>query len=334
MMDLQEKILEELRCKKGESVSGAYLARCFGVSRNTVWKAVHALQQQGYKIGASTNRGYCLLPENDRISARGISERLCASASEAEIRVYDCVDSTNAVVRQLAEEGAKHGCTVIARKQTAGRGRMGRSFYSPPGGGLYMSVLLRPRFSAEQAQMITVAAAAAVACAAQAVCGEEAQIKWVNDVYCRGRKVCGILTEASVSCETGGIHYAVLGIGVNILPPQELPQELENVVGSLLTETSCAAEVTEALAAEILNRFFAYYETLEEKPFMEEYRRRSFIPGHEINVIRGGLIRPAYAVEIDEEARLLVRYPDGQTEALACGEVSVRLQEKNSAENA
>ncbi|MBS6476154.1 MAG: hypothetical protein KH354_09335 [Clostridiales bacterium] len=85
---------------------------------------------------------------------------------------------------------------------------------------------------------------------------------------------------------------------------------------------------TEALAADILNRFFAYYETLEEKPFMEEYRRRSFIPGHEINVIRGGLIRPAYAVEIDEEARLLVRYPDGQTEALACGEVSVRLKDK------
>lgn len=334
MMDLQEKILEELRCKKGESVSGAYLARCFGVSRNTVWKAVHVLQQQGYKIGASTNRGYCLLPENDRISARGISERLCAPASEAEIRVYDCVDSTNAVVRQLAEEGAKHGCTVIARQANGRPWANGEKLLFASRRRVIYERAAAPRFSAEQAQMITVAAAAAVACAAQAVCGEEAQIKWVNDVYCRGRKVCGILTEASVSCETGGIHYAVLGIGVNILPPQELPQELENVVGSLLTETSCAAEVTEALAAEILNRFFAYYETLEEKPFMEEYRRRSFIPGHEINVIRGGLIRPAYAVEIDEEARLLVRYPDGQTEALACGEVSVRLQEKNSAENA
>lgn len=141
--------------------------------------------------------------------------------------------------------------------------------------------------------MITVAAAAAVAlCCAGCLQGRRRRSNGSTTVYCRGRKVCGILTEASVSCETGGIHYAVLGIGVNILPPQELPQELENVVGSLLTETSCAAEVTEALAAEILNRFFAYYETLEEKPFMEEYRRRSFIPGHEINVIRGGLIPP------------------------------------------
>lgn len=327
-MNLQEKILEELRRKKGESVSGACLAQHFGVSRNTVWKAVHVLEQQGYKISASTNRGYCLLPENDRISARGISERLCAKASGAEIHVYDCVTSTNAVVKQLAEEGAKQGCIAVAREQTAGRGRMGRGFYSPPGGGLYMSVLLRPRISAEQAQMITVAAAAAVACAAETVCGETAEIKWVNDVYCRGKKICGILTEASVSCETGGIHYAVLGIGVNVLPPQNLPQELEPVVGSLLQETSCTAEVQEALAADILNRFFAYYERLEEKTYMEEYRRRSFVPGHEIDVIRGGLIRRAYAVEIDEEARLIVRYPNGEIEALACGEVSVRLQAK------
>ena len=132
------------------------------------------------------------------------------------------MDSTNTLVKHLAEQGGREGMVVIAQHQTAGKGRLGRSFYSPKGTGLYLSILLRPKFSAQEALSITTAAAVAVAEAVDQVTGKEggeAKIKWVNDVYYRYRKVCGILTEASIDFETGGLHYAVLGIGVNLTPP-------------------------------------------------------------------------------------------------------------------
>ncbi len=209
-MDAADKVLELLQEARGP-VSGEHMAQKLGVTRNTVWKAVKHLREAGYEISAVTNQGYRLLSESDVLSAGNIRRQLEPQASIAAIDVRESVTSTNTVLKELAEHGGREGMVVIAQRQTMGKGRLGRSFYSPQGGGLYMSVLLRPRFSAEEALSITTAAAVAVARAIDDVTGERAMIKWVNDVYFHGRKVCGILTEASVDFENSGLHYAVLG---------------------------------------------------------------------------------------------------------------------------
>ena len=323
-MKLQDEILQRMIQQKGRYLSGAALAGQFGVSRSAVWKAVCALRAKGHRILSSAGLGYCLLAQSERLSAGGIAGRLRGAARGARIQVRDCVSSTNTLLHQMAQQGAPEGTVLLAEEQTAGRGRLGRGFYSPPGSGLYMSVLLRPALPAAQVQLITVAAAVAAASAAQPYSEDPVFIKWVNDLYCRGRKICGILTEAAFDCETGGVEYAVLGIGLNVLPIPDLPRELEEIAGSLLTRPTCPGELKEALAAEILNRFFEAYAALPQKPFMAEYRARSFVPGHTVRVLRGGEEFPAYAVGIDENAGLLVEYPDGRRETLSCGEVSIR----------
>lgn len=242
-----------------------------------------------------------------------------------KIDYLDCVDSTNLRLRQLAEQGAPEGRVLIAAQQTAGRGRMGRSFYSPAGSGLYMSLLLRPKLPSEKAPYLTTCAAVAVASALEALSGKSARIKWVNDIYMRARKVCGILVESSLRAD-GSLNYAVLGVGVNLLEPKGgFPQGVENIAGAVFR--SGDADALRATTADaILDRFLPLYATLEEKPFLEEYRRRSLPPGCEVTVFpsAGGAGERASVVRIDEEFSLIVRVEDGTLRRLHSGEVSVR----------
>ena len=248
-MDAADKVLELLQEARGP-VSGEHMAQKLGVTRNTVWKAVKHLREAGYEISAVTNQGYRLLSESDVLSAGNIRRQLEPQASIAAIDVRESVTSTNTVLKELAEHGGREGMVVIAQRQTMGKGRLGRSFYSPQGGGLYMSVLLRPRFSADAALSITTAAAVAVARAIDDVTGERAMIKWVNDVYFHGRKVCGILTEASVDFENSGLHYAVLGMGVNLTEPEGgFPGEVAQVAGALFAGKAPAGSRPKLAAA-------------------------------------------------------------------------------------
>lgn len=241
-----------------------------------------------------------------------------------QISEYDVLDSTNTTVRQLAEEGASEGTVVVAHRQQQGRGRFGRTFFSPDGTGLYMSVLLRPRIAVEKCLYITTAAAVAVAEAAEKLTAEPTFIKWVNDVYYHDKKVCGILTEARMSGDD--LHYAVLGIGVNVAPPKQgFPNDLSHKAGALLPQAT--SEVRDRLAADILERFWRYYTVLEKKTFLEEYRRRSLLDGKTVHILSadGAPLRRVQVLGVDEEFSLVVKEKDGRISRLSSGEVSVAL---------
>ena len=322
-LEAANKVLEILQESTGP-VSGEQIADKLGVSRNTVWKAVVRLRETGYDISAVTNQGYRLVSESGVLSPGNIRLLLGPQAALAAIDVRESVTSTNTVLKEIAEQGGREGMVVIAEKQTMGKGRLGRSFYSPRGGGLYMSVLLRPRFSAEEALSITTAAAVAVAQAIDEITGERALIKWVNDVYFHGRKVCGILTEASVDFENNGLQYAVLGMGVNLVEPEGgFPGEVAQVAGALFKGKAPPGARTK-LAAAILNHFFAYYQAMPRRAYMEEYRARSLLTGVGITFQEGDALREGTVLGIDSQARLVVQLPDGAEKRFGAGEVNIK----------
>ena len=241
--------------------------------------------------------------------------------------VFDSVDSTNTVLAGLAREGAEEYTAVIAGAQTAGRGRGEHRFFSPAGCGVYFSLLLRPRIPAEAAaKLVTPACAVAAAEAIENVSGETAGIKWVNDIQIEGKKVCGILTEAAVGLETGALDYMVLGAGVNLYPPVKgFPEEIQPIAGSVL-ERSCP-EAKNRLVGEFLNRFWDFYTHPECRTYLEDYRSRSLAIGQNVTVLSAGRAVSAYAYGIDDDFRLLVRYENGDTEALSYGEIRIQLAE-------
>lgn len=319
-MTTKEKLLTLLEAHPGRFVSGEEIAGTLKLSRSAVCKAVKLLRQEGYAIEAVTNRGYCLSPEGDILSAQGVKKYL---GRDLQITVRSAVDSTNAVLRQQAEQGAPEGTVVIANAQTQGRGRRGRTFYSPGDTGIYLSLLLRP-IHADPKQTVTLTAAAAVAMcqAMEAVGADGPQIKWVNDIFLNGKKVCGILTEAAFSLETGAPEYVVIGVGINVYTPKEgFPPELKSIAGALWETT--VPDGKNRLAAEFLNRFWALYDAGGPAVFLEDYRRSSLVVGRDVTVIAGERERKAHALGIDESCRLLVRYETGETAALSYGEVRI-----------
>lgn len=324
-MGTKEQLLSLFENNKGIYFSGEDIAGRLCVSRAAVWKAVKALQCDGYVIDAVQNKGYCLSESTDILSVQGIKKYLSPLCSNAEIEVFPVINSTNTRAREKAETGAGDFFTVISSQQTEGRGRRGRSFYSPGKTGVYLSIVLRPSHcTGEEAVRFTTMAAVAVCEAIEAVSGEKAEIKWVNDVFVRGKKVCGILTEASFGLEDGFLDYAVLGIGVNVSAPDGgFPTELRDIAGAVFE--SPQNDGKNRLAAEIMNRFMSYYRGVSEKDYIEQYINRSFVTGKKVWVISPTSKKEAQALGIDRQCQLLVEYPDGTKEALSSGEISVRL---------
>ena len=320
---LKDQVLESLWKARDEYISGAELARLLGVSRTAVWKATEQLRSQGYLIESVTNKGYRLSSRSDVLSAAGVNAYL--RNKSLTLQVVDTVDSTNTAMKRMAAEGAPHGSVLIANEQTAGRGRMGRSFYSPPGTGIYMSLLLRPHTDAQQATLVTASAAVAVAEAIEHFAGEPAQIKWVNDVFFHGRKVCGILTEAAMDFESGMIDYVVPGIGVNTAVPAEgFPAELQGIAGAAFGAAHVPA-LRCRLAAEILDRFMDYYACLGSRACYEAYKSRSVVLGQDVQLISPGREAvSARVLDIDDDFALVVRARDGQVKRINSGEVSLR----------
>lgn len=322
-MNIQDMVLEYLRGSE-DPVSGQEMAEKLNITRNSVWKAVQRLRQGEYEIDASTNRGYRLVSEGHVLSAENIRRHLNQVAQSVAIDVREQVSSTNTVLKEIAEKGGREGMVVIAGYQDQGKGRLGRFFFSSKGLGLYMSILLRPDFPAEQSLAITTAASVAVAEAIDKLTGERSRIKWVNDVYLHGRKVCGILTEASLDFESGRLNYAVLGIGVNVqAPPGGFPEAIREVAGAIFPGPAPAG-TRALLAAEIINRFFETYRTLpDRRDYMAEYRARSLLNGMEITLRQGNAQWDGMVLGVDEQARLIVRLPDGQKKAFGAGEVAI-----------
>ncbi|MCF0123917.1 MAG: biotin--[acetyl-CoA-carboxylase] ligase [Ruminiclostridium sp.] len=321
-MSVKDRVLEALEANRGEYFSGETLAGQLQVSRNAVWKAISQLREGGYPIDALPNRGYCLQPDSAILSSQSIARYLTVPGLTVEVR--PTVTSTNLLLRQRAEEGSPEGLVLAAGTQTAGKGRRDHSFFSPPDSGLYMSLLLRPDMAAREALSLTTCAAASVALAIEETAGVEAGIKWVNDVFCRGKKVCGILTEAALDLETGGLQYAIVGIGVNLFPPEGgFPATLPEA-GAVFDARPRGLEGRSQLAGRILDHFFSFYPRLTEKPFFEDYRKRSLVLGQPITILERGKTRPAVALDLEPDFSLRVRESDGSLNLLTSGEVSIR----------
>lgn len=323
-MSSKSEVLRRLEQAKGESISGEDLAKSAGISRTAVWKIIQGLKEEGYAISAVTNKGYCLAPNTDRLSAEGI-ELYLPESTAGKIHVYKSVDSTNTVAKQMALEGAAHGTAVLAETQTAGKGRLGRRFFSPEQSGVYLSMVLRPKLTAQEALLITTAASVAVCRAIQIVTGQSPQIKWVNDVYLGDRKVCGILTEAVSNFENGEIESIVLGIGINFHWKEPLPNELQQKAGALFEGEVPLGITRNQLAAELIRQVEILTEQIPSRAFLQEYRERSLVLGKRIE-IHNFHQEPYFAIAegIHENGGLIVRLEDGSLQTIQSGEVSIR----------
>ena len=310
----KQALLQALSAAEGSYISGQQLAQRLGVSRAAIHKAAAALSAQGYTLEAVSRRGYRLVG----------GDPFCAEAAgdyPAPIHLYDRLESSNQTAKRLALSGAPHGTLVLTNQQSAGRGRMGRKFESPAGQGIYLSLLLRADIPAADAQTVTVSAAVAVCRAVKALCGLELSIKWVNDLYYHGKKVCGILTEAGADLESGRLEWLVVGIGLNFTtPPEAFPAELRRLAGSLFPGGPAPVSRV-ALAAAIARELLTLCPAFD---CLEEYRARCFVPGHWVTVCTGRETYAALALSIDDAGRLVVRRENGREEALQHGEVSIR----------
>jgi len=324
-MSTKDVVLALFEKNRGFFVSGEQIASELNITRTAVWKAVKILQKEGYKIKAVTNRGYCLAKDSDVLSERGIRSALTGAASDLRPEVFVSVDSTNNVCRIMADTGESEGYVAIAGAQTSGRGRRGRSFYSPADTGIYMSILLRPEdYPPEKILRLTTMAAAAVSASIDEVSGKKAEIKWVNDIFVDGKKVCGILSEALYSVQGGKLECVIVGIGINAYAPEGgFPTDIAGTAGCVFDKSEVGLK--NRLSAEILNRFMAYYRGLSVDDYYDEYKKRSFVIGRDIKVISGSDTVNARVLGLDDECGLLVRYEDGTEEVLRSGEISIRV---------
>ena len=322
-MSVKANVLEALEQADGKYISGNQLARETGVSRNMIWKIIGQLKAEGYCVEAVTNLGYRLITENsDAVNEAEIQKYLDTESLGRKLEVYTETDSTNNRAKFLAvNENAPDGTLIIAEKQTNGRGRMGRTFESPLGSGIYFTVVLRRHFEMQSAPLIT--SCVAVAEAIEKLSGADTKIKWVNDIFINNRKVGGILTEAGMNFETRQLDYAVVGIGINTgIIENTLSDNVKNIATSIEAETGIKVKRAE-LVAEVMNRFEKHLATMETKDYMDEYRRRSLIIGKEVVVSKGSSEREAIATDIDNNAFLIVKYDDGTCETLSSGEARI-----------
>lgn len=270
---------------------------------------------------------YIFSNNEDVLSSEIINKYLSENNNEFNINVYKTINSTNTAIKELAINGEKEGAVIISEEQTEGRGRLGRRFHSPKGTGIYMSILLRPQISASISFLITTAAAVAVSEAIEAVSDKEAKIKWVNDIYCDNKKVCGILTEASFNFQSNTIDYAVLGIGINVIAPKEgFAKEIKDIATGIFEDYShTSINIRSKLIAEILDRFWDYYKHIEDSSFLRSYKMRSLLINKEVTIFTNKSCEKATVLEIDDECRLKVKMEDGSIRLLSSGEVSIKL---------
>lgn len=254
---MKEEILRLLRSADGY-ISGQELCNRFGVSRTAVWKAINQLKEAGYEIEAQQNKGYRLMAAPDLMTEAEIKSLMHTEWVAKEVLYFDTIDSTNTKAQELAEKGYPSGTLVVADKQESGKGRRGRSWVSPSGTGIFMTLMIKPDINPNNASMLTLVAALAVAKAITSVTGEEALIKWPNDIVVNGKKVCGILTEMNAQFDY--INHIVVGIGINV-HNESFPEEISQMASSLMIEAGGKRFHRAQIIAETMSYFEQYYDT-------------------------------------------------------------------------
>lgn len=254
---MKEEILRLLRSADGY-ISGQELCNRFGVSRTAVWKVINQLKEAGYEIEAQQNKGYRLMAAPDLMTEAEIKSLMHTDWVAKEVLYFDTIDSTNTKAQELAEKGYPSGTLVVADKQESGKGRRGRSWVSPSGTGIFMTLMIKPDINPNNASMLTLVAALAVAKAITSVTGEEALIKWPNDIVVNGKKVCGILTEMNAQFDY--INHIVVGIGINV-HNESFPEEISQMASSLMIEAGGKRFHRAQIIAETMSYFEQYYDT-------------------------------------------------------------------------
>lgn len=321
---MKERIYRLLLENEGRFLSGQEISAQLGVTRAAVWKAIDALRRDGYTVEARTGLGYRLLGMPDALTEREIRRYLPADGP-AELRCFDEIDSTNSYLKREALAGAPHGTVAVANCQSAGRGRMTRSFQSPPGKGVYLSVLLRPQLPPGELMGVTGMAAVAVCRAVERAAGVRPKIKWTNDLVLNGRKLCGILTELALEGETQMTQSLVIGAGVNAShTAEDFGPQVAEMATSLVQEGYAVSRP--ALAAAMVEEFYRLSESLggDIREWVDAYRRDCVTLGRRVRLLWAERQTEADALDIDGEFGLVVRLPDGRETTVRTGEVSVR----------
>jgi len=338
-MSTKEYILSLLETNRGQSISGAHIAEQLGISRNAVWKAIKELEKDGYRIDAITNKGYCLCKDNDIISAQGIYPFLSQRSREKvtdKIHIHASLESTNKTAKEMAIAGAEHGTIIIADYQTAGKGRYGRTFHSPPGCGIYMSLILHPaQLCLNTPTLATHFAAVSVCEAIEAISDKQPKIKWVNDIFLEGRKICGILTEAVTDFESGVMQWIVIGIGINFsTSAASFPEDVRHIAGAVF-DNDHPPTIRNHLIAEVINRILltkSQYEDEQtkdkEQEILDSYRERLMVLGKNVLVSGAGEPYEATAIDIDNAGHLIVKKDNGEHLSLSTGEISIKIKSK------
>lgn len=312
-MSVKQNVIALLEENRSKVISGQELANQLYVSRAAIWKAIKTLKEEGYNIEATPNKGYVLLENSDVLSKQGIAYYL---TEEIDIFSYKTIYSTNTQMKKLAINGGKNHSVIVSEEQSAGRGRFGRSFYSPAQKGVYMSVLLKTGDSLQNATMITIKTAVAVRRAIAKLYDIEVAIKWVNDLYYRGKKVCGILSEAISDFESGMIEAIIIGIGINV-STDNFPLEIASIATSLGLQEANRNQ----FIAEILNQLFAIIDE-DFKLVLNEYRMASCVLHKQITFNQKGEQFTGLVREINDLGNLVVS-SNGAEMVLTAGEVSI-----------
>lgn len=320
---MKDRILQMLRETQG-FLSGQEICQKLSVSRTAVWKGISQLREEGYNIDAVNNKGYRLAKTPDVLYEQELKSILHTKWFGSRILYFDSIDSTNNELKRQAEKQLCHGMVAVAEEQTAGRGRRGHAWISPPGTGIWVSFLLTPDIAPDKASMLTLVAAMAVSKAVSEVTELKAEIKWPNDIVVNKKKVCGMLTE--LSAEMTKVNYVVIGIGINANTTEFL-DDIKDMATSLYLESG--KRVNRASVIEAMGRYFEkYYDEFikagDLSPLVKEYNELLVNAGRQVRVITQEGEKQYRAVGINAEGELIVEDADGTESVIRSGEVSVR----------
>lgn len=326
---MKSEILHLLRCAE-DYVSGQQLCETFGVSRTAVWKVINQLKEEGYVIDSVQNKGYRIIEYPDIITASEIESLLLDDTGNMQgicqhIKYFEKTDSTNNQAKLAAEQNALDKTLFVAECQTGGRGRRGRSWVSPAGSGIWMSLLLRPDIRPESASMLTlVLAVAMVEAINEEVQDANCLVKWPNDIVLNNKKISGTLTEMSAEMES--IHYVVIGIGINV-NTTDFDASIKDMATSIYLETGKKVKRSNIIAA-FSRSFKKYYEqflkTQDLTLLTDRYNELLINKGRTVKAIYADRELVGEALGINKEGELIIKAEDGSETAIRAGEVSVR----------
>ncbi|CAM3594477.1 biotin--[acetyl-CoA-carboxylase] ligase [Erysipelothrix urinaevulpis] len=316
----EKTVLDFLQANKERYISGQQIGDELGMTRANVWKEIEKLRKQGMEIASVRNKGYQLVSANNILSVSGIQHFI---DHETTLKVYETLSSSNDTAKQYANESHDENVWFISDEQTKGKGRQGRSFYSPKGNGIYMSVVLRPDLSLENTQLLTILAAVALTKALKKELELDVDIKWLNDIFIQGKKMAGILTEGEIILELKKYKYIVLGMGLNVYQDKNLPDELSDIYTSLEEHTNQTIH-REKLIAMIINEFNALLTQFPDnvETLLHDYEEHCFVIGQEVYV-NDDTINKYKVTGITPQGHLVVEDSKGQTSELFSGEISI-----------